>query len=248
MQDKKINKLLAEKSIQDKKINMLLAEKSIQDKKINMLQDDINKLKEDNKNKQNNINLFKLEINKFQEERKAKGKNSKKYKDEEKTKIDYLTRQIEKMMDQLNSQQQEIIELRRSKKDITERDNYRAIVYIILLMTGKHTFETIWRNTKEIITNLKDIEIDKDLKEIFNYSNEFVFVTDIEAHESTTFNIINNLFPKADNKVKKTFSDDLLNETKQVIAGLKNYLMSGKNDKLFEKKMKKIYDEISIKK
>lgn len=65
-----------------------------------------------------------------------------------------------------------------------------------------------------------------------------------EANQSSRTYIIKKLFPKLDNDLKNRFRDDLINRTKIIIHGMKNYIINGKSDVNFRKKMDDLSNDI----
>ena len=131
------------------------------------------------------------------------------------------------------------------KRNITERDNYSALIYIILLSAG-YSFEQIWMDIKNITTNEKP-KFNKQFQNIFNSSKNFLIPTNFEAHKSSKINIIQKLFPKENKKIFNFFDDNLLNETKEIIRGMKNYFVNGKKDAKFKEKMNNTIESIQLK-
>lgn len=151
-------------------------------------------------------------------------------------KINQLFSQILDMNSQIN-------ELKSNMKHISERDNYNAIIYIILVSSGM-SFENIYTNIKTITNDINNMNIKENLKNLLIYSNEFVMDYNCEAHNSTNINIFEKLFTKSYVEFKDLFTDDILNQTKNIIRGMKNYILCGKNDVKFENDMKNVANAI----
>ena len=149
---------------------------------------------------------------------------------------------IESYATQIYELNQNIEEIKEEKKYINERDNYNAIVYIILITAG-YSFENIWKNIKEITKGSK-ININKKLINLFYDSQQIYLSSSLDAHNSSNYKIIKKLFPKIDNDLEKFFSDKLLNETKEIIRGMKVYLYNKEKDINFKKKMNDITENV----
>ena len=67
-----------------------------------------------------------------------------------------------------------------------------------------------------------------------------------DAHESTRQNIIEKLFPKKEyqDDIYHLFSDNILNETKETIKGLKYYIIEDKKDTSFKNKINEATNNI----
>ena len=198
-------------------------EKEEHNKSINELKENFNKEKEELKN---NISVLENKL-----------KNNKNTLE---SKIKILSQNLEETMAKIVNQGQEIIKY----KKIGERDNYNAIIYIIILSSKKYSFEEIYRDIKEISKNIDRLNIKEGLKALFHSSNQYILDKNSLAHECTNKNIINELFPDIDTGIKNLFIDEILNETKSIIRGLRSYILNGKKDTEFEEKMKTVCSKI----
>lgn len=112
---------------------------------------------------------------------------------------------------------QDEIEKENILKEIKERDNYKAILYTILISIGL-SFDEIYLNLNDKfyknLPNIKQEFIDIFLDSHYNLKN-----SDDRAHESSTNNILEKLFPKYSG-LSELFTDQILNGTKEVIKDL----------------------------
>ena len=194
-----------------------------------------NKLIQDNEN-------FEAAIQKLKKEKNDDIKKLKKEKDDD---IEKLKNELESCMSQILNINQEFVESKGANIDIKERDNYNAIVYIILISTGQYTFEEIWQKIKDIISD-KNLKIDSRLTDIFEYSTNFLKDTNFNSHNSTQKNILKKLFPYKESDLGIFFNDKILNSTKNIIHGMKKYYLDEKKDSAFKDDMKNIQDEINF--
>lgn len=112
---------------------------------------------------------------------------------------------------------QDEIEKENILKEFKERDNYKAILYTILISIGL-SFDEIYLNLNDKfyknLPNIKQEFIDIFLDSHYNLKN-----SDDRAHESSTNNILEKLFPKYSG-LSELFTDQILNGTKEVIKDL----------------------------
>ncbi len=112
---------------------------------------------------------------------------------------------------------QDEIEKENILKEIKERDNYKAILYTILISIGL-SFDEIYLNLNDKfyknLPNIKQEFVDIFLDSRYNLKN-----SDDRAHESSTNNILEKLFPKYSG-LSELFTDQILNGTKEVIKDL----------------------------
>ena len=59
----------------------------------------------------------------------------------------------------------------------------------------------------------------------------------MNAHNSSKYKIIEKLFPDINSDLKSFFDDKLLNDTKEIIRGMKNYFVQGQKDSEFKTRM-----------
>ena len=159
--------------------------------------------------------------------------------------LNNLTSLFEKNIEENFKKSQKTLKINEILTDIKQRDNYNAFIYMILINSG-YTFENIWTDKKNIISK-KEIKVGKEFLELFKQLSSKVYYSNEDAHDSLENNIYGILFPNDKENLKKFFNDELVNDTKKIIKGLKNYIINkqqGKTDKLFEKKIIDVTNKI----
>ena len=195
------------------------------------------KYKEQNEKFEKIINEQNQTIVEQKKEFEKKFKNIKISEDKFKNKEKTYKADIDKLMNQIYEKNQEECENKVIMRNIKERDNYKAIIYTILISIG-FSFENIYLDlTRTISFNFP--KINQKYSQLINDCQCYLFQGDIDAHESSRTNIFPTLFSKRGYQLPE-FTDDILNRVKEVIRGLP-LLKSGKIDKdSFMKKMDEI--------
>ena len=193
-----------------------------------ILESNMNELQNDNK-------TLKSNVNELQNENKNLKSNMNELKSSFDLKIMNLTKELNKLMKTNYIIGQENIDIIHESHKIKERDNYRAIVYILLVSSG-YSFEEIWKNLKIILEN-KSYNLTGELTNLLLNSSSLLKTYDKEGHDSTKKDILKTLYPNSYNNLRNKLNDNLLNETKELIAGIKNYINNNKEDKEFKNKL-----------
>lgn len=238
-------------SLIDTKVNFL---SEIADLKIKILKND--ELEKSYKNLKNEFDELKNKNNELELSNKnlknefdvLKNKNT-----QYELKFENLTKQLnnlnsffEKTIEENINKSQKNLKINEILMDIKQRDNYNAFIYMILINSGD-TFENIWKDKKNIILFKNKIKIKDEFLELFEDLSSKVYYSNEEAHDSLEHNIYDFLFPNGKENLKNFFNDELVNNTKKIIKGLKNYIINkqqGITDENFENKINNITDDI----
>ena len=125
------------------------------------------------------------------------------------------------------SRGQDLIDQKDILKNIKERDNYKSILYIILISAGG-SFDKIHKNIRSSYFQLYN-NINRDLDELYCEAKSFLNKGNNNAHSSSKSNIFKNLFPLYNEKYGSKFNDNIINKVKKLISDLNE--PEEKNDK-----------------
>ena len=125
------------------------------------------------------------------------------------------------------SRGQDLIDQKDILKNIKERDNYKSILYIILISAGG-SFDKIHKNIRSSYFQLYN-NINRDLDELYCEAKSFLNKGNNNAHSSSKSNIFKNLFPLYNEKYGSMFNDNIINKVKKLISDLNE--PEEKNDK-----------------
>lgn len=132
--------------------------------------------------------------------------------------------------------------------NIKQRDNYKAIIYVILVSLG-YSFEQIYK-TKNFDSLLIGKKIKPEWYHIFYGSLMNMNEGNAKAHDSPKTNIIGSLFPniiEINGGLSSKFNDDILNKTKGILKNLHNYVLNKNVTQSYEKEMNDVSELIRIK-
>lgn len=229
--DHSLNEIL--KNIKNKVVileNNFEKEKSNLNGKIVTLETEIDSLKEENNASQQEISLLKIKndnlemkVDSLNKKIKEKGKfeiKNEKEKEEQKRAIDKLLEQYNEMNTKIETLENELI-------GIHNRDNYKSIIYILLIYTGVN-FEDIGGSIYNLIffpLKERDKDIQKTLQIAYSFYNRHKALT----HEGYDNNIMKKLFPQS--KIGDKINDDLINKTKRLLIRYENEKFSNELSK-----------------
>ncbi len=223
-------------------------------KKVTSLENNNNIILNENKTKKNEISELQKKYKELEKKNSALEKNNISLEKKINTlieKANNLNLEVKNINTQLISTTLKNIDLVQEKQEINktidlikERDNMNAIIYIILISTGKYNFGDIWYKIKEITKKYSQLDLSETLKILLFSADKLLIDGNEEAHLSLRINIIKTLFPNLDDDLQKRFSDDLINRTKKIIHGMKNYIINEKSDVIFRKKMDDLSNDI----
>ena len=125
------------------------------------------------------------------------------------------------------SRGQDLIDQKDILKNIKERDNYKSILYIILISAGG-SFDKIHKNIRSSYFQLYN-NINRDLDELYCEAKSLLNKGNNNAHSSSKSNIFKNLFPLYNEKYGSKFNDNIINKVKKLISDLNE--PEEKNDK-----------------
>ena len=189
----------------------------------------MNELQNENKTLKSNVNelqnkntILESNMNQIQNDNKTLKSNINELKSSFDSKIMNLTQELNKLMNTNYIIGQENVDIIHESHKIKERDNYRAIVYILLVSSG-YSFEEIWKNLKIILEN-KSYNLTGELTNLLLNSSSLLKTYDKEGHDSTKKDILKTLYPNSYNNLRNKLNDNLLNETKEIITGIKIYI------------------------
>ena len=123
---------------------------------------------------------------------------------------------------------------------IQNRDNYKSIIYILLIFCGNNFADIGGSIYRLIQNNVKNTDIQKILKESYRFYDGSRFI----AHDGYTSNIMNLLFPKS--KFKEKIKDDIINKTKDLLFRYENSRNMNEPNKIndIEKEIESLTSEI----
>ena len=147
------------------------------------------------------------------------------------------------------SRGQEAIDQKDILKNIKERDNYKSIIYMILISAGG-SFDEIHKNIRASYFQLYN-NINQDLDELYYEAKSFLNKVNNYAHSSSNSNIFKSLFPLYNEKYGSMFYDNIINKVKKLISDLnepeekqnKNELNRRKDE--ISKEIKKIFENFN---
>ena len=149
-----------------------------------------------------------------------------------------LANQMENLLMQNVGQIDKKDENKEVLENIKQRDNYKAIIYVILVSLG-YSFEQVYK-----AKNYESMLYGKKMKpEFYNIFYGSLFNMDIgnkTAHDSPKTNIIGSLFPKLieiNGDLRYKFNDEILNKAKGIIKNLQNYVLKKNITESYEKEM-----------
>jgi len=116
------------------------------------------------------------------------------------------------------SRGQETINQKDILKSIKERDNYKSIIYMILISAGG-SFDKIHKNVRASYFQLYN-NINNDLDELYCEAKSFLNKGNNNVHSSSKSNIFKNLFPLYNEKYGSMFNDNIINKVKKLISDL----------------------------
>jgi len=139
----------------------------------------------------------------------------------------YFKKSLNQLLNDNFSRGQDLIDQKDILKNIKERDNYKSILYIILISAGG-SFDKIHKNIRSSYFQLYN-NINRDLDELYCEAKSFLNKGNNNAHSSSKSNIFKNLFPLYNEKYGSKFNDNIINKVKKLISDLNE--PEEKNDK-----------------
>ena len=236
--EEKIEKLQNEKEVLVVKIEDLkkdvkeLGKKNTQlETDINMLQKDVTQLETDKKKLQKDVGDLEGKITSLENDNKC------------------FKKSLNQLINDNFSRGQETIDQKDILKNIKERDNYKSIIYMILISAGG-SFDEIHKNIRASYFQLYN-NINQDLDELYYEAKSFLNKVNNYAHSSSNSNIFKSLFPLYNEKYGSMFYDNIINKVKKLISDLnepeekqnKNELNRRKDE--ISKEIKKIFENFN---
>ena len=234
----KIEKLQNEKEVLVVKIEDLkkdvkeLGKKNTQlETDINKLQKDVTQLETDKKKLQKDVGDLEGKITSLENDNKC------------------FKKSLNQLINDNFSRGQEAIDQKDILKNIKERDNYKSIIYMILISAGG-SFDEIHKNIRASYFQLYN-NINQDLDELYYEAKSFLNKVNNYAHSSSNSNIFKSLFPLYNEKYGSMFYNNIINKVKKLISDLnepeekqnKNELNRRKDE--ISKEIKKIFENFN---
>ena len=161
----------------------------------------------------------------------------------------FFKKSLNQLINDNFSRGQEAIDQKDILKNIKERDNYKSIIYMILISAGG-SFDEIHKNIRASYFQLYN-NINQDLDELYYEAKSFLNKVNNYAHSSSNSNIFKSLFPLYNEKYGSMFYDNIINKVKKLISDLnepeekqnKNELNRRKDE--ISKEIKKIFENFN---
>ena len=248
----KIEKLQNEKEVLVVKIEDLKKDVKELGKKNTQLETDINKLQKDVTQLETDKNKLQKDVTQLETDKKKLQKDVGDLEGKI-TSLENDNKCFKKSLNQLIndnfSRGQETIDQKDILKNIKERDNYKSIIYMILISAGG-SFDEIHKNIRASYFQLYN-NINQDLDELYYEAKSFLNKVNNYAHSSSNSNIFKSLFPLYNEKYGSMFYDNIINKVKKLISDLnepeekqnKNELNRRKDE--ISKEIKKIFENFN---
>ena len=198
---------------------------------INKLQKDVTQLETDKKKLQKDVGDLEGKITSLENDNKC------------------FKKSLNQLINDNFSRGQEAIDQKDILKNIKERDNYKSIIYMILISAGG-SFDEIHKNIRASYFQLYN-NINQDLDELYYEAKSFLNKGNNYVHSSSNSNIFKSLFPLYNEKYGSMFYDNIINKVKKLISDLnepeekqnKNELNRRKDE--ISKEIKRIFENFN---
>jgi len=194
------------------------------EEKIKKIENDNKKIENDNKQLHNKNIKLETSIQKLENDNK------------------YFKKSISELMESNFYHNQEKLDDQSILNNVKERDNYKAIIYIILIYAGA-SFEEIYENMASTYKK-KSGNINDSLDELYIDAKSYLQNGNNNAHNSSKINIFKKLFPNYFQKFGSVFRDDILNELKEIINDFNDIERKKKEKKEINERIKQFSKKI----
>lgn len=217
--EKEKSKLSGDITNLTEKVDNLEGQKAELEVKIDNLSEKVNNLEEEKSKLNKTINDLKInngrlelkieDLNKTLIEQKKLHNHTTKERDEQKEINESFEVKNKELSEKIKSLESQFV-------GIQNRENYKSIIYILLIFCGIK-FADIGGSIYWLIqNNVKNTDIQKILKESYRFYDRHRFI----AHDGYTSNIMSLLFPTS--KFKEKITDDIINKTKDLLFRYEN--------------------------